>query len=227
MSDEISGYERYLHVPELLSLQKEADRLTCHDEMLFQIVHQVEELWMKLIQHEVTHAIRQMAADEVTAAAGTLRRINIAETLMTRQLELMETLTPRAYFTIRKGLGHASGQESPGFNAFLGVADSVWDAFTSLLGRQGATLFEIHMEPSSRPELFLLSEVLLDFDDRFQKFRFEHLKLVQRIIGGGTDSLKGVPAEVLKRSLEHRFFPELWDVREEIFASFTPGDLEI
>ena len=223
----ITDYERYLRVPELLSLQKPAERMSCHDELLFQVVHQVEELWMKLILHEVDDALRRMGADDVAGTTATFDRIHRAESLMTQQLQLIETLTPVAYFTIRKGLGHGSGQESPGFNAMLASAEPIWEAYTALLGRRGTSMYDIQMNPDSHRDLFHLSEALIDYDERFQRFRYDHLKLVQRVIGGGTSSLKGIPAEILERSLKHRFFPELWDVRERIFAEFTPGTVDV
>src|SRR5262245_53269778 len=46
----LTDYEKYIRTEELLALQK--TQLTCHDELQFQIVHQVAELWMKLIEHE-------------------------------------------------------------------------------------------------------------------------------------------------------------------------------
>lgn len=225
--DTITDYEKYLRVPELLSLQKPADRMSCHDELLFQVVHQVEELWMKLILHEVDDALRRMVVDDVAGATATFTRIHRAEELMTHQFQLIETLSPVAYFTIRKGLGHGSGQESPGFNAMLDTAAPIWEGYTALLERRGVTIYDIQMTPDAYRDLYNLSEALIDFDERFQRFRYDHLKLVQRVIGGGTSSLKGIPAEILERSLRHKFFPELWDVREQIFAEFTPGPVEV
>ncbi len=229
MTDEtpqITDYEKYLRVPELLALQKPVERMSCHDELLFQVVHQVEELWMKLILHEVDDVLRRMAADDVAGATATFDRIHRAQGLMTQQLNLIETLSPVAYFTIRKGLGHGSGQESPGFNAMLAAADPIWEAYTALLERRGVSMYEIQMDPDARRDLFTLSESLIDYDERFQRFRYDHLKLVQRVIGGGTSSLKGIPAELLERSMKHKFFPELWNVRERIFAEFTPGTVD-
>lgn len=231
----LTDYERYLRIPELLALQKPAERMSCHDELLFQVVHQVEELWMKLILHETGDAIARMDRDDLAGALATFRRIHEAQRLMSDQLQLIETLSPRAYFTIRKGLGHGSGQESPGFNAMLGTAGSIWASYAALLARHATTVHAIQMAPDApgppagpaahRP-LYELAEALIDYDERFQRFRYDHLKLVQRVIGGGTASLKGIPAEVLERSLRHRFFPELWDARERVFAEFVPGPVD-
>ena len=59
MSDHpLTDYEKYIRTDELLALQKRADQLSCHDELLFQTVHQVAELWMKLAEHELRGAAR-------------------------------------------------------------------------------------------------------------------------------------------------------------------------
>ncbi len=109
----------------------------------------------------------------------------------------------------------------------LAGAEPIWAGYTALLERRGVDLYAVQMNPDAHRDLFQLSEALIDFDERFQRFRYDHLKLVQRVIGGGTSSLKGIPAEILEGSLRHRFFPELWDVRERIFAEFTPGSVDV
>ncbi|HSB76212.1 MAG TPA: hypothetical protein VLC12_11210, partial [Terriglobales bacterium] len=60
-----------------------------------------------------------------------------------------------------------------------------------------------------------------DFDERVQIFRFHHLKLAQRIIGGGVVGTMGTPVEVLQQRQEHVFYKELWDARNEITAKIT------
>jgi tryptophan 2,3-dioxygenase len=63
-----------------------------------------------------------------------------------------------------------------------------------------------------------LAECLLDFDERVHVFRFHHLKLAQRIIGGGVVGTMGTPVEVLHQRMEHLFYKDLWDVRNQITA---------
>src|SRR5699024_217570 len=65
-------------------------------------------------------------------------------------------------------------------------------------------------------ELYELAEKLVDIEDRFQQWRFHHMKTVERIIGHkrGTGGSSGVG--YLKKVLDHSFFPELWDIRTEI-----------
>ena len=52
----LTDYEKYIRTEELLALQKAPSALSCHDELQFQVVHQVAELWMKLVAHELVHA---------------------------------------------------------------------------------------------------------------------------------------------------------------------------
>ncbi|UFU00717.1 tryptophan 2,3-dioxygenase [Radiobacillus kanasensis] len=65
-------------------------------------------------------------------------------------------------------------------------------------------------------DLYELAEKLVDIEDWLQQWRFRHMKTVERIIGfkKGTGGSSGV--NYLKRVLDHRFFPELWDIRTEI-----------
>jgi tryptophan 2,3-dioxygenase len=67
---------------------------------------------------------------------------------------------------------------------------------------------------------------LTDFDQSLQLWRQRHLVLVYRIIGAGTPSLKGKPSEILAKGLKQRFFPKLWDIRDELFAAWTESMLK-
>lgn len=228
MSDEaearpLTEYEQYIRTEPLLRLQKTPDELSCHDELAFQIVHQVEELWMKLCQHELLLAERLIDDDRLSEARATLYRMYVICRLMGDQMRILETLSPRAYFTVRAGLGRGSGQESPGFNALLTESQRLRRACRAALRRHEVKLLELHRDPSRDPVLYALTEALVDFDEAFQAFRQRHLALVKRIIGGRTPSLKGAPAELLEHGVKHMFFPELWLVREALFRDFMPG----
>ena len=61
-----------------------------------------------------------------------------------------------------------------------------------------------------------MAEALAEFDELFQKFRYEHMQLIHRTIGFGSKSLKGRPVEILEDGMRHKFFPELWEVRGEM-----------
>lgn len=222
-SPKISEYEIYLGVPTLLSLQKPAAARTHRDELLFQVVHQVEELWMKLILDDLDHTVRHLDADRIVEALAHLRRVTETQRLMQQQLRLIETMTPHSYLAVRRGLGQGSGQESPGFNAMLRAAPALGGALAGVLARANTTALAVHQAPDTHPLLLQLTDAILDFDELFQSFRYAHVMLVKRIIGAGTASLKGKPTELLERSMRTPFYPELWELRESMFADFVRG----
>jgi tryptophan 2,3-dioxygenase len=217
----LTDYEKYIRTEELLALQKPAAALTCHDELQFQIVHQVAELWMKLCEHELVFAAERMRAGDVPRAMRALGRVRGVQLLLGEQLALLDTMAPKDYMTIRNALGRGSGQESPGFKRMLQLPDEIWPSFVALLEARGVKLRTIYEAPDAQAELFNLAEALLDFDQNLQTWRQRHLTLVYRQIGAGTPSLKGKPSELLAEGMKHRFFPALWEVRDELFAEWT------
>jgi tryptophan 2,3-dioxygenase len=218
----LTEYEKYIRTEELLSLQKSAETLTCHDEMQFQIIHQASELWMKLIEHELRFFCALLDEQQVPRAVHTLKRIAMIQRILIQQIDLLDTLSPIDYMTIRTGLGRGSGQESPGFRTMLKLpGEIVWPAFAQFLEASGVTLRTIYEHPHDHEALHLLCEGLLDFDQLLQTWRQRHLMLVYRIIGTGTPSLKGKPSDLLAHGMKQRFFPALWDVRDEVFAEWT------
>ncbi|MDB4942868.1 MAG: Tryptophan 2,3-dioxygenase [Labilithrix sp.] len=222
----LTEYERYLRVPELLSLQKPEETRTHDDELLFQSVHQVEEIWMKAADDEITRLATALDRDDLEAGRMGLYRIFLIEKLMAEQMSLLETMAPVAYFAIRKGLGHGSGLESPGFNRLLRSSKKVIDAFERACARHQVTPEDLVRDPSRHRPLWSIAEVMVDVDQAFQNFRYRHLMLVKRIIGAGTPSLKGNPIELLEANAKKMFFPTLWRAREALFNDFTPGELK-
>ena len=66
------------------------------------------------------------------------------------------------------------------------------------------------------PELGILFELMTDFDEGLQEWRYRHVKLVQRTIGQkpGTGGSLGV--KYLKENLFHPIFPDLWEIRHQV-----------
>ena len=222
----ITEYERYLRVPELLELQKPVETRTHEDELLFQTVHQVEELWMKEADDEITRLVVAMDKDDLDLARSGLHRIYLLEKLMGEQLRLLETMAPVAYFHIRRGLGHGSGLESPGFAQLIKSSRKVLEAFERASVRRRISIVDLLRDPSKDRALWSIAEGMIDMDEAFQNFRYQHLALVKRIIGAGTPSLKGNAIELLEKNVRHEFFPTLWDAREILFKDFVPGALK-
>jgi tryptophan 2,3-dioxygenase len=220
-SGPLTDYEKYIRTEELLALQKEPAKLSCHDELQFQIVHQAAELWMKLCDHELTYAADRMRGDDLPRAMRSLDRVHRAQAVLEQQLSLLDTMAPKDYMTIRNALGRGSGQESPGFKRMCQLPDEVWPSFRAVLEKRQVTLRQIYEAPDQHGELFNLAEAMIDFDQRLQNWRMRHLLLVYRQIGAGTPSLKGKASELLAEGMKHQFFPELWKVRDELFAEWT------
>ena len=139
-------------------------------------------------------------------------------------LHVLETITPYDYHLIRAGLGHGSGLDSPGFLALLHVGPRLGRSFYDRLRRAGLTIDKMYLRHEEFFGLHDVAECLLDFDERVQIFRYHHLKLAQRIIGGGVVGTMGTPVEVLHQRQEHVLYKELWDVRNEITAKTTGSD---
>jgi tryptophan 2,3-dioxygenase len=218
----LTEYEKYIRTEELLGLQKTTETLTCHDELQFQIIHQAHELYMKLVAHELGFFAELVARDEAARAVTTLHRVSMIQRLLLTSIDLLDTMSPIDYMVIRTGLGRGSGQESPGFRTMLRLpGETVWPAFSSFLARVGVELRTIYERPHDHQQLHQLCEGLVDYDQLLQTWRSRHLMLVYRIIGTGTPSLKGKPSDLLAHGMKQRFFPKLWDVRDELFAEWA------
>jgi tryptophan 2,3-dioxygenase len=76
----------------------------------------------------------------------------------------------------------------------------------------------IYEKPDSNWDAYEMCEKLVDVEERFQLWRFRHMKTVHRIIGfkTGTGGSSGVA--FLRKALDLTFFPELWDVRTDLKA---------
>ena len=211
-----TDYERYLRTEELLSLQKTPAEVVHRDEHLFQTVHQGSELWLKLACLELEQATLLLAGDGVPAAVRLLRRANHCMDLVTAQLHMLDHLSPVDYTIVRTALGHGAGFDSPGFKHVHRSSPLLGEAFTALLARRGVTLSDVYDRGYELEDLYQLAEQMMTWDERVILWRFHHLKVVERIIGGNVIGTQGTPVEVLGKRIDVRFFPELWTVRDEI-----------
>jgi tryptophan 2,3-dioxygenase len=105
-------YGGYLQLETLLSAQKPLSNPVHHDELLFIIQHQVAELWMKLIIHELREAIARLRADDVDTTLKILARVKQVQRQLFEQWGVLETLTPSEYMEFRPVLGASSGFQS-------------------------------------------------------------------------------------------------------------------
>jgi tryptophan 2,3-dioxygenase len=257
-------YGEYLNLDKILSSQ---NRLSDHhDEMLFIIIHQVSELWMKLILHETKSAIELIEKNELSSAFKRLARVSKTQTQIIHAWDVLSTLTPSEYIEFRDSLGQASGFQSYQYRMIefaLGYktkhvlkiyekdsvlhkvlekayhAPGLYDVAIKALARAGFAInpeilyrdysllyteddsvrkawLEVYNNVEKYWDLYELAEKLVDIEDWLQQWRFRHMKTVERIIGfkKGTGGSSGV--KYLKKVLDHRFFPELWDIRTEL-----------
>jgi tryptophan 2,3-dioxygenase len=211
-----TDYERYLRTDELLALQKSPADVTHRDEHLFQTVHQSSELWLKLACIEIDESARLIDQDAVLSAVRLLRRANDAMSLVTDHLHMLEHMSPSDYAVVRTALGHGAGFDSPGFRQVHHVSPALASAFNALLGRRAVTLLQVYERGYDLEDLYQLAEQLMTWDERTIIWRFHHLKVVERIIGGNVIGTQGTPVEVLSKRIDVKFFPELWLVRDEI-----------
>ncbi|MEW9668607.1 tryptophan 2,3-dioxygenase [Ammoniphilus sp. 3BR4] len=103
-------YGGYLHLDQLLTSQH---RLSDHhDEMLFIIIHQSSELWMKLILHEIHKAISCVRTNQLDQSFKMLSRVSRIQQQLIQSWDVLSTLTPSEYMQFRNKLGYSSGFQS-------------------------------------------------------------------------------------------------------------------
>jgi tryptophan 2,3-dioxygenase len=258
------SYGEYLQLARVLSAQQPLSAE--HDEMMFIIVHQVSELWIRLFLHELEFVQRCVVRDDLDPSFKALQRISKVQAQLFGAWEILATMTPADYTLFRNQLGRSSGFQSMQYRLMefgLGNknadmirvhqrnpedyarlkralhAPSLYDEVLRLLSRRGYGIpQELLDRDFSQPyvsskavtgawlgvyhnadkdwDLYELAEGLVDLDHRFQLWRFQHMKTVERIIGHkpGTGGTSGV--SYLAKALELRFFPELWQARTSL-----------
>jgi tryptophan 2,3-dioxygenase len=236
------SYGSYLAIPELLSLQH---TLTgAHDELLFITIHQVYELWFKLLLFELEAARKAMAEGDSYWASHYLRRVSAIEEVLVAQIDVLNTMRPQDFLAFRSNLAPASGFQSVQFREieFLsGLREpvylerleltgdersrlerrlsepSLWDAFLTLLARNGGpSLLDIAHDRDQYGALFDVAEGLLDHDEALGRWRSRHVLMVERQLGSksGTGGSTGV--SYLKTRIDKKLFPELWALRSRL-----------
>lgn len=211
---EMLDYGVYLQCDKLLDCQKPIKELATADEMQFQILHQVEELWMKLICFTLTDILGYMEQGKHHRVVTLFTRVHKLQRMMVDQLDILETMSPKEYQQIRLQLGNGSGQESPGFKTLIKMPEDIWASFEEHYLENGKfTIEQIYDEDYSHDHKYAVAEALTEFDEQLQLFRWRHLFLIHRSIGLGSKSLKGRPVELLQKGAAKRFFPQLWDIR--------------
>jgi tryptophan 2,3-dioxygenase len=238
------NYGSYLALAELLDLQR--PRSDNPDELLFIAVHQSSELWFKVILHELDLLIGSLSSREPEFALFRVERINALMRIVSAQLAALETLPPQHFAQFRGYLGTSSGSQSVQFRAIEAVSGlrephfiqvlqehgeipalvrdalarpTLQELFVALVREQDTNLAELYT--GRKPTvLFFLAEALLEYEQQFGLWRFRHVQLVERVLGpltGGTGGTLG--ARYLARTVDQKFFPELWSVRSQFYGA--------
>lgn len=125
------SYGRYLHLSEILNAQHRLSDQ--HDEMLFIVIHQASELWLKLAGHEVEAAISNVKDDDFRHAFKVIARVKLILMQLTQSWSILSTMTPVDYLKFRDTLGPASGFQS-----------YTYRKLEFLLGNKNSKLVEVH-----------------------------------------------------------------------------------
>jgi len=167
-------YKGYLKLDDLLQLQQPLASPPTHDEMLFIVVHQVFELWFRLVLHEIDKVFELLDQDDVIESERLIRRLTSIVRLFIPKLSVLETMMPSDFIQFRDRLKPASGFQSVQFREiefasglkdrkYLGMfrgdpnatarlerrlaEPTFWDHFVGLLERRG---FDVGTEESQR-----------------------------------------------------------------------------
>lgn len=222
-------YEIYLRTRELYALQTEASELTVGDELLFQVMHQTQELWLKSASFEVVALVAALDAGSLYDAIATLDRIVLIHRCLAEEIRILHTLTPDTFQTIRRNLGNGSGLESPGYNRMLAAAEAAEGALDRALARCAVDVKGLYAPTrkgeteDTRAGLKRIAELYIDWDDAFQSWLVAHFNLVRRTIGvhRTVKALDGFPTQALAPRMTKPLFPTLWDARVEMTQAWT------
>src|SRR6202789_3778993 len=108
---EALSYSQYLNLDKLLDAQHPLSYQ--HDEMLFIIIHQVSELWMKLCLHELGATVDCVRRDDLGPPLNVPARVSTIQQQLLQSWDVLATITPYDYSAFRNSLGRASGFQSP------------------------------------------------------------------------------------------------------------------
>src|SRR5207253_9198535 len=223
-------YANYLDLEKLLTLQKPRSTPPEHDEILFIIIHQTNELRFKQLLHEIEKIKKDFSEGNLFGAIHSFKRVRTIMKVLVAQIDILETMTPSSFSSFRDRLETASGFQSvqfreiefvlgykrastlayvkpdfPGYDRLqhLFRERTVIDHFYDFLTTRSAKIpddlknrdvtqpngpdervqKEILRLYKTAPELSILFELMTDFDEGLQEWRYRHIKLVERTIG--------------------------------------------
>ncbi|KAF0230446.1 MAG: hypothetical protein FD175_1562 [Beijerinckiaceae bacterium] len=132
------SYGQYLAIDELLGLQRPVSDE--HDEMLFIIIHQASELWMRLMLHEIHAAKAAIRNGAFGPSFKMLARVSRIQAILIESWSILSTMTPADYLKFRDKLGPASGFQSQQYRELEFVMGNKREAFLGPFKHQPAIL---------------------------------------------------------------------------------------
>jgi tryptophan 2,3-dioxygenase len=150
-------YGSYLKIDDLLSLQQPQSRPVEHDEELFIVIHQVYELWFKLMLHEIDKVKGDLSGNRLHDALATFKRIRMVLKTIVGQIDILETMTPTSFASFRSRLDTASGFQSAQFREIefvLGYKREPMLKHHEPHSAAHARLFKRYQEPSLHWHLY-------------------------------------------------------------------------
>ena len=133
------SYGSYLNLESLLEFQNTVS--DSHDEMLFIVIHQASELWLKLCLHELSAAMTQLKAGDIGNVFKMLSRVARIQAQLEQSWSVLTTLTPADYAVFRDKLGQSSGFQSYQYREL-----------EFALGNKNAKMVEAHRDNEPRYE---------------------------------------------------------------------------
>lgn len=216
-----TDYASYMGTATLLALQRPRQDRVHPDELLFQVVHQTTELWLKLAAEQVDEAVADVRVGCAGRARLRLGRVSLAIRLITEDLEMLRRLAPRDFHRIRTVLGHGSGFESPGWRRLHWGCRTLGRAFADLLTAATLTVLDLYRGDLADPR-YRLAEAMVDVDERIALWRAQHYKLATRILGQHAVGTQGTPVDTLGLLVDRQLYPELWAVRTHLTDTAAP-----
>ncbi|MYM59154.1 tryptophan 2,3-dioxygenase [Vibrio sp. OCN044] len=157
-ADDMS-YGDYLKLDKILSAQTPLSAQ--HDEMLFIVIHQSSELWLKLAGHELCEAIENLKQGDFGHAFKVISRVKQIFNQLTHSWTILSTLTPVDYLKFRNALGHSSGFQSYGYRKLEFLLGNKNQAFLKVHESDAKVYHELK-EALEAPSLYDVTLSLLD-----------------------------------------------------------------
>ena len=195
------SYGAYLGLDRLLAAQ--APRGQHHDELLFIVIHQASELWIKLCLHELIAARDHIAAGDLGPALKMIARVSRIQTQLIQSWDVLATMTPADYAAIRPSLGQSSG-----FQSFQ------YRAMEFVIGAKSAGALTVHEDDAAAHALLtrLLHQPSL-YDEAIRMLARAGLPLSAEALGRDVTQPYAADALVLAAWLEvYRDPARYWDL---------------